>query len=798
MALQPKFEIKACLEAYEIFANETAGYPALVRKLTDDCIAKLSKCPHRFAQHYLEEWLRGYLGYLDEAMVLVTGDLLRAHQKERHKRYIQNRGHEGTYVKGQQHLLTACSKDGLDYCIRKSASGRISERLENRMDLCSNQMDERIKEMDGNVSRICKALRDMGALERDIKCDICRNKFKGEALAVTFPPQLEIKRLHLTREMLYAKFPQDLAATACPPRLKTVINDHPELADAAKAAAAEAEARSAKESLQQSRCEAAAVAAAQSEVSLDKIKAQLGVSSLLSTVSASVVHLEDDEAEEADQAALAAAATAAAVALAEGRAEAYRADSEADSDANDMYAVAQQQQSMGQPRLRPDRPAVQTRPTRDRQELPGLPLPQTRTVKVTVRLPGHREVACVSLNVELTYNAALVMEDDEEDGVDTAHVSGPSPSPAPLLAVHEDDVLQDVYWRLWGGSARLKPTPVLPVSLSLQENGPRLGPTLVLSEGAELWVRCEESAAVAGALEAMSKWAEEEGKPVRDMIPPLVLVQRLAAWLAIPGRSAASAAPAVLDLSHLGNLLVDNWETAAGMLGLCRDLVAAAAAAAPPPSSLTLPPPPLHVTADHTHIDGVLLYYLVTRCTHVSCACSGLDPQAVTDFMEVLVEGGEEDLLALLVVLDAPHNAFVFDAAAVEGEEREPYGDEEGDGGDWMDDGGGGTQGGCMYADAWGAFCEFLLVNCPDLLRLNLSHNASDARADMAVLVQGLVRGLEARYSRGLPAVAEIVLSGLERHHSVLAKVLSLQCARLSGGGHQTSLHVGGMARVIA
>lgn len=813
-----KSAVVACVDEYEKLVEATSGYPALARKLTDECILKLGKCPPQHAAHFIEEWLRGYLGYVDELMVLMTGDLLRGYHRKRHEGYIQDRGHEATYVKGQQqHPLTACSKDGLDYAIR-ALSGSISTKVENRLDACSDQVDQRLQKMDGNVARLCQALRDMGALE--VKCDISRNKFKSEALTVVFPPQLGVARLHMTRGLLYTKFPRDLVSKA--EALRQAISDPPGW-DAAKVAALEAEAARTKEMLLQSKREAAATV--QPEMSLDKIKAQVGAFSLLSTAYASVVHMEDDEALEADR--VAAAATAGAGAAARQPPLQLPSVGIAGGDGMDVDHHANSHGTAAPAGAATASACVKSSaPFRDRGELAGLPTPQTRIVRVSVLLP---KLDLVTLTVELTYNAALVLgeeegfdedDDDGEEGNAGEEVGGgraagagegeekrapekrakdkgkkEKESAGPPLAVHEGDLLEEVYWRLWGGSAQTGPCLVLPVSISLREPAGASPPsehalgTVLIPAGTEmLWLRCIEHPALPEALKRLWDWAqqtESEATPLppRDRIPPLPLVRRLAAWLA---HDTPSAGPRVLDLSRMGVLLLDRIEVVASILQICRLALSADSSAA------------LRVSVDHSAVDGELLFLLLTRCTHVSCACCGLGPRAVCAFLEMRQEAGEKDLQAPLVVLDAPHNAFVsqrgHEGDDEEGERAQEYEEEE-EGGDEKE--AEMNVFGRDYPSAWAAFCCFLLVCCPDLERLNLAHGASTCPADLMVLVRGIVGGMEGRYRQGLPALAELDFAGLESLSPKLAEYLRLQSERLAADGRQTTVNVKGMVRVI-
>jgi hypothetical protein len=62
---------------------------------------------------------RSFLGFRDECMVLLTGELIRSYHQNVHKNYIHPRETENYYYKSNKYKLSSCSADGVDYEYRK-------------------------------------------------------------------------------------------------------------------------------------------------------------------------------------------------------------------------------------------------------------------------------------------------------------------------------------------------------------------------------------------------------------------------------------------------------------------------------------------------------------------------------------------------------------------------------------------------------------------------------------------------------------------------------------------------------
>ena len=102
-------------ELTEKIASAKSHFPPL-EKMTEEIARNVVTCMKNrsVCQSYLKDWFRAFLGIKDEAMILITGELVRGYHIPIHGKYQHQRIGESHYY-NDGCTLSACSVDGLDY-----------------------------------------------------------------------------------------------------------------------------------------------------------------------------------------------------------------------------------------------------------------------------------------------------------------------------------------------------------------------------------------------------------------------------------------------------------------------------------------------------------------------------------------------------------------------------------------------------------------------------------------------------------------------------------------------------------
>jgi hypothetical protein len=87
---------------------------------TADKIKKFGK-DRQICQKLLKSWFRAFLGVKDEAMILITGEIVRAYHIQAHTKFRHERQGESHYY-NEGCTLSICSIDGIDYEYRAIAN----------------------------------------------------------------------------------------------------------------------------------------------------------------------------------------------------------------------------------------------------------------------------------------------------------------------------------------------------------------------------------------------------------------------------------------------------------------------------------------------------------------------------------------------------------------------------------------------------------------------------------------------------------------------------------------------------
>lgn len=112
-AKAPLLQASRALNDY--VATATSYYPPL-EKMTIETAEKIRKFgkDRNICQRLVKSWFRTFLGIKDEAMILITGEIVRSYHIPQHEKFQHERREEAHYY-NDKCTLSACSVDGIDY-----------------------------------------------------------------------------------------------------------------------------------------------------------------------------------------------------------------------------------------------------------------------------------------------------------------------------------------------------------------------------------------------------------------------------------------------------------------------------------------------------------------------------------------------------------------------------------------------------------------------------------------------------------------------------------------------------------